>query len=357
MLSDFKKFLFRGNVIDLAVAVIIGAAFTASSTAIIDRVITPLVGHDRLEGLHEDDLRDQRQHLQLRHRDRRRDPVRVDRRGGLLRDREAHAGPWPRAGPRATRRRGHSAPSDEAAPAHGDPRPACPANAPDPSARLSSPVRRRSVGSRRSTAGGAHVARRRRRMRSGRFRPGRASWRSSGHTVAVDRQAGEGLPAPARGLLRAAPIQGVGFDRDHLREAGIEEAGALAAVTSGDNSNIMVARTAREVFGVERVIARIYDPRRAAIYEKLGIPTIATVQWTTDRVLRRILPDAPATEWTDPSAERGARRAARRPELGRPPARRPRRRRVWPGWPPCPASAWGRSPPPTSSPRRATSCT
>lgn len=97
-------------------------------------------------------------------------------------------------------------------------------------------------------------------------------------------------------------IQGVGFDRDRLREAGIEEAGALAAVTSGDNSNIMVARTAREVFGLERVIARIYDPRRAAIYEKLGIPTIATVQWTTDRVLRRILPDAPTTEWTDPSA-------------------------------------------------------
>jgi trk system potassium uptake protein TrkA len=64
----------------------------------------------------------------------------------------------------------------------------------------------------------------------------------------------------------------------------------------------MVARTAREVFGIDRVIARIYDPRRAAIYERLGIPTIATVQWTTDRVLRRILPDAPATEWTDPSA-------------------------------------------------------
>ncbi len=97
-------------------------------------------------------------------------------------------------------------------------------------------------------------------------------------------------------------ILGIGFDRDRLREAGIEEAGALAAVTSGDNSNIMVARTAREVFGLERVVARIYDPRRAAIYEKLGIPTIATVQWTTDRVLRRILPDAPATEWTDPSA-------------------------------------------------------
>lgn len=123
----------------------------------------------------------------------------------------------------------------------------------------------------------------------------------TGHTVAViDKQTKAFRRLPEGFAGRS--IQGVGFDRDRLREAGIEEAGALAAVTSGDNSNIMVARTAREVFGLERVVARIYDPRRAAIYEKLGIPTIATVQWTTDRVLRRILPDAPATEWTDPSA-------------------------------------------------------
>jgi trk system potassium uptake protein TrkA len=122
-----------------------------------------------------------------------------------------------------------------------------------------------------------------------------------GHTVAViDKQAKAFRRLPEGFAGRT--IQGVGFDRDHLRAAGIEEAGALAAVTSGDNSNIMVARTAREVFGLERVIARIYDSRRAEIYEKLGIPTIATVQWTTDRVLRRILPDAPATEWADPSA-------------------------------------------------------
>ena len=122
-----------------------------------------------------------------------------------------------------------------------------------------------------------------------------------GHTVAVvdkNQKAFRRLPEGFGGKT----IVGVGFDRDLLRQAGIEDAGALAAVTSGDNSNIMVARTAREVFGLERVIARIYDPRRAAIYERLGIPTIATVQWTTDRVLRRILPDAPATEWTDPSA-------------------------------------------------------
>jgi trk system potassium uptake protein TrkA len=122
-----------------------------------------------------------------------------------------------------------------------------------------------------------------------------------GHTVAVVDKAQKAFRRLPEGFS-GRTVVGVGFDRDRLREAGIEEAGALAAVTSGDNSNIMVARVAREVFGVERVIARIYDPRRAAIYEKLGIPTIATVQWTTDRVLRRILPDAPATEWADPSA-------------------------------------------------------
>jgi len=123
----------------------------------------------------------------------------------------------------------------------------------------------------------------------------------TGHTVAVVDKQQKAFRRLPEGFSGKA-IVGVGFDRDRLREAGIEDAGALAAVTSGDNSNIMVARTAREVFGLERVIARIYDPRRAAIYERLGIPTIATVQWTTDRVLRRILPDAPSTEWTDPSA-------------------------------------------------------
>ena len=123
----------------------------------------------------------------------------------------------------------------------------------------------------------------------------------SGHSVAIIDKRAKAFRRLPEGF-GGRSIVGVGFDRDRLREAGIEEADALAAVTSGDNSNIMVARTAREIFGVERVIARIYDPRRAEIYEKLGIPTIATVQWTTDRVLRRILPERPATDWTDPSA-------------------------------------------------------
>jgi trk system potassium uptake protein TrkA len=100
-----------------------------------------------------------------------------------------------------------------------------------------------------------------------------------------------------------AKIVGIGFDRDVLVEAGIERAGALASVTNGDNSNILIARVAREEFGLERVVARIYDPKRAEIYERLGIATVATVKWTSERILRRILPDLPAVEWTDPSAK------------------------------------------------------
>jgi trk system potassium uptake protein TrkA len=125
---------------------------------------------------------------------------------------------------------------------------------------------------------------------------------SGGHTVAIiDRRAEafRRLPEDFSGIT----VQGIGFDRDRLIEAGIEKAGALAAVTNGDNSNILIARVARERFGIERVIARIYDPRRAAIYERVGIATIATVQWATERVMRRIVPDAGEVEWIDPSAK------------------------------------------------------
>ena len=123
----------------------------------------------------------------------------------------------------------------------------------------------------------------------------------AGHTVAViDRkpEAFERLGADFAGQK----IVGIGFDRDRLIEAGIERAGALASVTNGDNSNILIARVARETFGIERVVARIYDPRRAAIYQRLGIATVATVAWATERVLRRIVTDVAAVEWVDPSA-------------------------------------------------------
>jgi trk system potassium uptake protein TrkA len=96
-------------------------------------------------------------------------------------------------------------------------------------------------------------------------------------------------------------VTGVGFDQDTLRDAGIEEAGAFAAVSSGDNSNIIAARVAREMFGVENVVARIYDQRRAEVYQRLGIPTVATVRWTADQMLRRLLPSGAEALWTDPS--------------------------------------------------------
>jgi trk system potassium uptake protein TrkA len=97
-------------------------------------------------------------------------------------------------------------------------------------------------------------------------------------------------------------INGIGFDRDTLTEAGITPDGAVLAVTSGDNSNILTVRVARETFAVDRVVARIYDPRRAAIYERLGIPTVASVAWQSARVLQHILPTAQSA-WLDPSAQ------------------------------------------------------
>ncbi len=96
-------------------------------------------------------------------------------------------------------------------------------------------------------------------------------------------------------------VTGYGFDRAVLTEAGIERADAFAAVSSGDNSNIIAARVARETFGIEQVVARIYDPGRAAVYERLGITTVATVRWTADQVLRRLLPAGAEPNYRDPS--------------------------------------------------------
>ena len=124
---------------------------------------------------------------------------------------------------------------------------------------------------------------------------------SSGHSVAVvDRKSDAFFRL--RDNFAGQTITGIGFDRDVLEQAGIKKASAVAAITNGDNSNILVARVARESFGIENVVARISDPKRAEIYERLGIATVATVKWTSDRILRRILPDLPAVEWSDPSS-------------------------------------------------------
>ncbi|MDT0305670.1 TrkA family potassium uptake protein [Streptomyces sp. DSM 44917] len=121
-----------------------------------------------------------------------------------------------------------------------------------------------------------------------------------GHSVAViDRD-----PTAFRRLgprFGGRRVTGLGFDRDTLSEAGLDQAGAFAAVSSGDNSNIIAARVAREVFGVEHVTARIYDPRRAEVYERFGITTVATVRWTADQMLRRLLPAGAEPLWRDPT--------------------------------------------------------
>jgi trk system potassium uptake protein TrkA len=124
------------------------------------------------------------------------------------------------------------------------------------------------------------------------------------HSVAVvdkNERAFRRLPKDFAGTT----VVGFGFDRDHLELAGVTKAEAFASVTSGDNSNILCARIARETYGIEHVVARIYDPRRALIYQRLGIPTVATVAWTTDQVLRRLLPAESRSDWTDPTGQVG----------------------------------------------------
>src|ERR1700759_4018750 len=96
-------------------------------------------------------------------------------------------------------------------------------------------------------------------------------------------------------------VTGYGFDQEVLEKAGIRRADAFAAVSSGDNSNIIAARVARETFGIQRVVARIYDPKRAEVYERLGIPTVATVPWTASRLLKSVMGEATAEVWRDPS--------------------------------------------------------
>ncbi|MER7002626.1 TrkA family potassium uptake protein [Dactylosporangium sp. NPDC000555] len=122
-----------------------------------------------------------------------------------------------------------------------------------------------------------------------------------GHTVAVidiDADAFRRLGSEFQGTT----VTGAGYDREVLLQAGIERADGFAAVSSGDNSNIISARVARETFGVDRVVARIYDPKRAEVYERLGIPTVATVRWTADRMLRHLVPEGNVEVWRDPTS-------------------------------------------------------
>ncbi|MSV56239.1 MAG: TrkA family potassium uptake protein [Actinobacteria bacterium] len=123
---------------------------------------------------------------------------------------------------------------------------------------------------------------------------------AAGHSVAIIDQSREAFRRLGPDF-KGRTISGVGFDRDTLLEAGIETADAFAAVSNGDNSNILAARVARETYGVANVVARIYDPGRAEIYQRLGIPTVATVIWATDQILRRLVPEGSRSEWRDAS--------------------------------------------------------
>jgi trk system potassium uptake protein TrkA len=106
----------------------------------------------------------------------------------------------------------------------------------------------------------------------------------AGHEVAIidkRKEAFDRLPPE----FKAKTLVGVGFDREILEDAGIKEADAFIAVSSGDNSNILSARVASEYYHVPNVIARIFDPRRAEIYERLNIPTVASVRWTAKQIV------------------------------------------------------------------------
>lgn len=121
---------------------------------------------------------------------------------------------------------------------------------------------------------------------------------AQGHSVAVvdqDAKSFRKLGSDFGGLT----VKGIGFDRQTLENAGIERAHAFAAVSSGDNTNILAARVARETYGVEHVVARIYDPRRAEVYQRLGIPTVATVTWTSTQIMRALLPMGADTQYVD----------------------------------------------------------
>lgn len=128
-----------------------------------------------------------------------------------------------------------------------------------------------------------------------------ATWLDEqGHSVAIIDQ-DSGSFRKLNPEFSGTTVTGVGFDRETLEAAGIERAHAFAAVSSGDNSNILAARVARETYGVPHVVARIYDPKRAAVYQRLGIPTVATVSWTAGQIMKAVLPTRASIEYTDPT--------------------------------------------------------
>jgi trk system potassium uptake protein TrkA len=123
----------------------------------------------------------------------------------------------------------------------------------------------------------------------------------AGHSVAIVDKDRDAFNKRLSERFTGRAVLGGIINRAVLEQAGIAEADAVAAVSSGDNSNIVAARIAREHYEVKNVVARIKDPRRAEIYQRLGIPTVGTLTWTTNQVLRRLFPDSVEVDWTHPS--------------------------------------------------------
>src|SRR3954468_1707293 len=110
----------------------------------------------------------------------------------------------------------------------------------------------------------------------------------AGHNVVIIDKKPEAFDRLPPGF-EARTIVGLGFDRDILEEAGIKEADAFIPVSNGDNSNIVSARVALEHYHVPNVIARIYDPQRAEIYQRLNIPTVATTTWGVKQIMLMLM--------------------------------------------------------------------
>ena len=149
--------------------------------------------------------------------------------------------------------------------------------------------------------------------------------RAASRTATTRSPSSTASPTPSAGwgpAFNGDKVTGYGFDQEVLEKAGIRRADAFAAVSSGDNSNIIAARVARETFGIQQVVARIYDPGRAEVYQRLGITTVATVKWTADQVLRRLLPAGAEPDFRDPSGTDPGRPGAGHRGLGRPAHRR-----------------------------------
>lgn len=84
--------------------------------------------------------------------------------------------------------------------------------------------------------------------------------------------------------FKGKTINGVPFDREILLQAGIEKADGLAAVTNSDESNAVIARIASLIFRVPKVVTRVYDTKKAEIYQRLGLQTIDQNTWGIQRV-------------------------------------------------------------------------